>query len=981
MSDPESVIRQHLASQLLPLSIICMVQRVGRGGQYTVSQVLEDPSIKKDYFIDGYKVVTSVIVLHLNVLVSDPDVDVRRSASESLSGLALQIHKGDVVNCILPIPTRLAQQEKASKLRKGNSNSEDGFQEELRITASSLLAELAGAVEQGALGRELVSNNILPFVLSLCEDPSFRVRRSAAQALPRVLGGSTWELARSKVVQAFTRLSQDEMYRVRKSTGECLVDMSRSFMILMEYDSSNKGAIQDFRRASLIPIAEQLLSDANKFVRHGMMQFLGPFLASFFPFIDTSLPQVLPGSSEFDGSNHFGIGAQFFPHATSMVSRLNASTAATSATPIPIPALSETGSPEVTESQQLMQRLPAFIRANRMSILSLKAVLAHRVNYPPDPKDLEAIASSKLLDHFCSLANVKTGDDNTDAEMRVYCAYSFPAVVLLLGPDAWDSKLRECFLTLLNPGLGITDDAGKDIPPPPLPVKRCLASSLHTVAQILGPTIALEDIVPIFREHFMRDTDDSVRINVIRIFPWLFSSLPTFARQETLSWWSEIIRGEEVLGAKKRSSTNPLLLNWRQRDYVSRSIPDLLGMMDSVSIQKHLWPVIKILLVDPICLVREDVIWSIPLLLKAFCPENLNGLSDEQAQSSSGVKLNKRWSAESCQEVIVWIKDAMLASSVRGLSNRNGDKQGNFSQRQLYCQVCAAVALALRFGEGEVHEDPAMDAAANLSLKVKSMLSVSEGSVDATRGPYQILSSAERKHLRRLLLYDILPPALAMKEDRVTNVRLTLMKTLRLLPEDLRALGSIAEVIHDLEVEIETWESFVCADDQSVVSSSSVVKAKVIRHGSIGSSTTEARLADESAMGKPLYQSQTDEISPIEGDSVAVSRIVAKIERRSIGGSGGEPASSSSKLERRSSGESDKEATTSAVKSERRSSAGAGDNEARYERKSSGSGERNSGASDSRKKKHKDGATKIETVARGSMPEGFENGDQLMASI
>jgi hypothetical protein len=258
------------------------------------------------------------------------------------------------------------------------------------------------------------------------------------------------------------------------------------------------------------------------------------------------------------------------------------------------------------------------------------------------------------------------------------------------------------------------------------------------------------------------------------------------------------------------------------------------------------------------------------------------------------------------------------------------------------------------------------------------MLAVDESSVDAARGPYQLLTTAERKHLRRLLLYDILPPALAMKEDRVTNVRLTLMKTLRLLPEDLRALGSIAEVIHDLEVEIETWESFVGADDQSVVSSGSVVKAKVIRHGSIGSSTTEMRPPDESAIDGTLPE--TDETALIEGNS-SVSRIVAKIERRSSVGSESEQSSSSSKLERRSSGGSEKETNSGVVKSERRSSAGAGDKESKYERKNSGTSERGAGATDSKKKKHKEGPTKIETVARGSMPDGIENGDQLMASI
>lgn len=53
---------------------------------------------------------------------------------------------------------------------------------------------------------------------------------------------------------------------------------------------------------------------------------------------------------------------------------------------------------------------------------------------------------------------------------------------------------------------------------------------------------------------------------------------------------------------------------------------------------------------------------------------------------------------------------------------------------------------------------------------------------------HQSLTAAERKHLRRFLVFDLLPLALEMKEDRVTNVRLTLMKTLQSLLLMSRAL-------------------------------------------------------------------------------------------------------------------------------------------------------------------------------------------------
>ena len=111
------------------------------------------------------------------------------------------------------------------------------------------------------------------------------------------------------------------MYRVRKSVGECLVDMSRSLILvpgnLFDRRRGNpspvaasaggqrangsaeeinappttdreellrmRSRMRALRRSILVPVAARLLQDPNKFVRHGMMQFLGPFIASFYP--------------------------------------------------------------------------------------------------------------------------------------------------------------------------------------------------------------------------------------------------------------------------------------------------------------------------------------------------------------------------------------------------------------------------------------------------------------------------------------------------------------------------------------------------------------------------------------------------------------------------------------------------------------------------------------------------------------------------
>jgi hypothetical protein len=551
VADPESIIRQHLATQLLPMALTCMY----------VDE-------KQNYNERGYQVVMSHIVqTSLSTLVQDPDPDVRRAASESLSSLASHVKSEDVAPILLPIPLRMAQ---ISPDPKKNSP----FTEDLKITAANLLGELGAT-----LGKDVVSQFAAPAILKFAQDDvSFRVRRAAVQALPRILGGCTPDEAKDLILPAFSKLAQDDMYRVRKAAGECLVDMSRSLMLVAhnavpDNNEEVKREMRKMRRTKLIPICQALLTDANKFVRHGMMQFLGPFVASFYPLnkhhqnnntgendiaimMGDSSPvknsktinlkeSTLAGSG---GNGSGGIGAQFFPHASSMVSRLNSSFAAnTSATPTPVAAGGfgpPANQPKRSEYETLIYSLPDFILSQRRAMTSLHAVLQHRDSRPPDPADLEAI-QKHLLHHFCSLARISTGDEGSDAEMRVYCAYSFPAsIVLLLGREHWSGPLHNCFLALVNPSTTEADTTAQL--PPPLPVKRCLASSLHTVAHILGPKITETDLLPVFVQHFFRDNDESVRLNVIRHFPSLLSLLES-PRSKYLELWAQVVKAEDLL--------------------------------------------------------------------------------------------------------------------------------------------------------------------------------------------------------------------------------------------------------------------------------------------------------------------------------------------------------------------------------------------------------------------------------------------------
>ena len=344
VNDGESIIRQRLCSEIKMLCLVLMGMTTPNSKDQPTATTNNSslPSIPKpNKSSKYYKVMTHHIIPHLYTLISDPDNEVRRSASENIVKLALRVDVSDVVNLILSIPLRLVKegQLRASNPTNGSDSTAAGADgkvntqdklvnsqtsaEDLLITASNLLADLSSFLPPTRLSPEITSKYLSPTILSLADDPNFRVRRAATQALPRMLGSSTMEDVKRKLLPKFVSLSGDEMYRVRKASGECLVDVSRALSVLpwrlhfndvwihqqqqqeqqgdgieedknyeyykprtpQQIESLNKSIQEchEIRRRALCAISKKLLEDTNKFVRYGMMQFLGPLIASFYP--------------------------------------------------------------------------------------------------------------------------------------------------------------------------------------------------------------------------------------------------------------------------------------------------------------------------------------------------------------------------------------------------------------------------------------------------------------------------------------------------------------------------------------------------------------------------------------------------------------------------------------------------------------------------------------------------------------------------
>jgi serine/threonine-protein phosphatase 4 regulatory subunit 1 len=447
----------------------------------------------------------------------------------------------------------------------------------------------------------------------------------------------------------------------------------------------------------------------------------------------------------------------------------------------------------------LCAKIPFFIERFHNDAQVMIQILQHRDMNPPSSLDVTAI-TDKLIPHYVDLATIVTGDENIDAEMRVYCAYSFPAVLLLLGRDAWNTSLKKCFLSLVT-GSPSVNDIKLTIPASssnlvPLPVKRCLAASFHTICLILGPQFVMKslvsdaeiDMMTLFEHYFLKDSDEATTLNVMRNLPALLSLLSPNRRTKFLPIFFEIVSGDSMLGilAKKRSAMNTTQLNWRQRDMIAQILPYLIMLYRPYQVRQYLWPIAKLLMSDPVSIVREHIEWSIPILLRVYEPSNCNLVHDDGDGPDVNGKKDPdmaKLSAEACSEVLSYLSSNLLHPK----TIKSDGPSSSFGKRQCYCRIVATVALVVRLRKSEKRK--------TMVRKGKSVIH-----------PFYNLNSDESRHLMHVLQNYLLPSCMAMKDDKVANVRQALFQCLRLLPSEIREQSEIKGSLLMLEEELNTWD-------------------------------------------------------------------------------------------------------------------------------------------------------------------------------
>ena len=187
-----------------------------------------------------------------------------------------------------------------------------------------------------------------------------------------------------------------------------------------------------------------------------------------------------------------------------------------------------------------------------------------------------------LLTRFLAMADVDYAQRVGDSDLRLFCAYSFPGVLMKVcraDPGAWEERFRTTYGAL-----------AEDLQ---YKVRRSLACSIHEVAALVPPGALAATF------NALAHDIDQVR----------FGCLPNLAR--FLGCFEDPARRKPFLVLLDECLEDD---NWRTRKYVARQIGDLVGLFPGEEYEqtvRHIHEVFFELSADPVAKVRHYAALSV----------------------------------------------------------------------------------------------------------------------------------------------------------------------------------------------------------------------------------------------------------------------------------------------------------------------------------------------------------------------------------
>jgi len=158
-----------------------------------------------------------------------------------------------------------------------------------------------------------------------------------------------------------------------------------------------------------------------------------------------------------------------------------------------LPDISEISSPE-QRSQHLVDLYKKFTQD-----ASKWVKMAAHQSLGPFIATLKGQSIDKsLINYYISMGDPRRASFNSD--VAYHCAYNFPAVLITLGKEKWPD-LKRLYKILVR------DNQWK--------VRKTLSYSLHEIANILGPELTEEELLPVL-ENFLKDSGNFTTNNSYR---------------------------------------------------------------------------------------------------------------------------------------------------------------------------------------------------------------------------------------------------------------------------------------------------------------------------------------------------------------------------------------------------------------------------------------------------------------------------------
>eukprot|EP00162_Nutomonas_longa_P012401 comp21072_c0_seq1/m.44380 comp21072_c0_seq1/g.44380 ORF comp21072_c0_seq1/g.44380 comp21072_c0_seq1/m.44380 type:complete len:611 (+) comp21072_c0_seq1:46-1878(+) len=202
----------------------------------------------------------------------------------------------------------------------------------------------------------------------------------------------------------------------------------------------------------------------------------------------------------------------------------------------------------------------------------------------------------KFLQTYTAMADPNGKSEETD--VYSYCAFSFPAVLLTVGPQRW-SELSQAYLHLV-----------KDVQ---WKVRRTLSHSLHEVAKILGTEITENILVPI-SDLFLKDLDE-VKVGVLKNFANFLRCLTPASRERYLS----LLNDPQVE-----------IDNWRFRKILAAQIGAIADLFNPTQVKAVVIPFAMSLARDKVAMVRNVTVNNFGALFRTLISRGNNDTENTQ---------------------------------------------------------------------------------------------------------------------------------------------------------------------------------------------------------------------------------------------------------------------------------------------------------------------------------------------------------------